>query len=261
VRYLRLWRRFFVTALVREAEYRASFALAVVEGLSQVLLVVLAFELIYQFSDTIAGWRREQVLLLVGVYRIADGVVGAQIAPNMLALPGYVRTGELDFHLLRPVSSQFLVSTRRLTLPELTNVAIGVGLVVYAAGPAGVAWNGLALAQAAVLLLCGLGLLYAVWFAIMTCSIWLVEIDTLETLFFSLFQAAQYPVHFFSGPARALFTFAFPVAFATTFPTEVLLGRGDPRLVALGLALAGAALVGTHLFWRRALRHYGSASS
>ena len=261
MRYLRLWRRFFVTALVREAEYRASFVLAAFEGLSQVLLVVLAFELIYQFSDTIAGWRREQVLLLVGVYRIVDGVVSAQVAPNMLALPGYVRSGELDFHLLRPVSSQFLVSTRRVTPPEVTNVLIGLGLVAYAAGPAGVVWDVARLAQALVLLLCGLVLLYAVWFAIMTCSIWLVQLDTLESLFFSLFQAAQYPVHFFYGPARALFTFVFPVAFATTFPTEALLGRGDPRLVPLGLVLAGAALVGTHLFWRRALRHYESASS
>ncbi|HEY3078358.1 MAG TPA: ABC-2 family transporter protein [Chloroflexota bacterium] len=261
MRYPRLWRRFFVNALVREAEYRASFALAALEGLSQVLLVILTFELIYQFSDAIAGWRREQVLLLVGVYRIVDGIVSAQVTPNMLALPGYVRTGELDFHLLRPVSSQFLVSTRRLTLPEVTNVLIGLGLVAYAAGPAGVVWNALALAQALVLLLCGLVLLYAVWFAIMTCSIWLVQLDTLESLFFSLFQSAQYPVHFFSGAARALFTFVFPVAFATTFPTEALLGRADLRLVPLGLALAGAALLGTHVLWRRALRHYESASS
>jgi ABC-2 type transport system permease protein len=261
LRYLRLWRRFLVNALVREAEYRASFALAALEGLSQVLLVVLAFELIYQFSDAIAGWRREQILLLIGVYRIADGVVSTQIAPNMLALPGYVRTGELDFHLLRPVSSQFLVSTRRLTLPEATNVLIGLGLIAYAAGPAGVVWDLLAIARALVLLLCGLVLLYAVWFAIMTCSVWLVTIDTLDTLFFSLFQAARYPVQFFSGAARALFTFAFPVAFATTFPTEALLGRGDTRLVPLAVLLAGAALVGTHLFWRRALRRYESASS
>jgi ABC-2 type transport system permease protein len=261
VRYLRLWRRFFVTALVREAEYRFSFALSAFEGLSQVLLVVLTFELIYQFSDQIAGWRREQILLLVGLYRVVDGIVSAQVAPNVLALPGYVRTGELDFHLLRPVSSQFLVSTRRLILPELTNVLIGFGLVAYAAGPAGVIWNVTAMARALVLLLCGVVLLYAVWFAIMTCSIWLVQLDTLEYLFFSLFQAAQYPVHFFSGAARALFTFAFPVAFATTFPTEVLLGRGDPRLVPLALVMASAALVATHLFWRRALRHYESASS
>jgi ABC-2 type transport system permease protein len=261
VRYARLWRRFFVTALVREAEYRASFALAVVEGLSQLLLVVLAFELIYQFSDTIAGWRREQILLLVGVYRVVDGIVSAQIAPNMLALPGYVQSGELDFHLLRPVSSQFLVSTRRVTLPELTNVLIGLGLVGYAAGPAGVVWNVADLVRALVLLLCGVLLLYAVWFAIMTCSVWLMQLDTLDSLFFSLFQAAQYPVHFFAGPARALFTFAFPVAFATTFPTEALLGLGDPLLVPLGLALAVAGLVGTHLFWRSALRHYQSASS
>ena len=261
MRYARLWRRFLINALVREAEYRASFALAAVEGLAQVLLTVFAFALIYQYADAIAGWRREQILLLVGVYRIVDGLISAQVAPNMLALPGYVQSGELDFHLLRPVSSQFFVSTRRLALPEVTNVLIGLALVARAAGPAGVRWDATAVAAALALLLCGLLLLYAIWFAIMTCSIWLVRLDTLDSLFFSLFQAAQYPVQFFSGGARALFTFVFPVAFATTFPTEALLGRGDARLVPLAVLLAGAALLGTHLFWRRALRHYQSASS
>jgi len=262
VRYPRLWRRLLITAIVREAEYRVSFLLAVVEGIVQVGLVALTFELLYQFTGELAGWTRDQVLVLVGVYRIADGLISCQVAPNMLALPDYVRTGELDFQLLRPASSQFLVSTRRFALAEAVNVLIGLGVVAVAGARAGVAWNPLAVAAALVLLACGVVLLYALWFAIMTLSFWFVQLDTLDSLFAGLFEAARYPVAFFSGWARVLFTFAFPVAFATTFPTEALLGRGDVRpIVGLGLLLAAAGLAGSHLLWRQALRHYESASS
>ena len=60
---------------------------------------------------------------------------------------------------------------------------------------------------------------------------------------------------------RALLTFAVPVAFATTFPAQALLGRADARLLPVGLLLAALGLCGAHLFWRFALRHYSSASS
>jgi ABC-2 type transport system permease protein len=261
VRYPRLWRRFLITAIVREAEYRVSFLVAVVEGIVQVLLLALTFELLYQFTGQLAGWTRDQVLILVGVYRVADGLIALQVAPNMQALPDMIRTGELDFHLMRPASSQFLVSTRRFALPEAVNVLIGLAVVAVAGARAGVTWDPLAVASALALLACGVVLLYALWFAIMVSAFWWVQVGSLDLLFESLFEAARYPVDFFSGWTRLLFTFAFPVAFATTFPTEALLGQGDAGVVALAVLLAAAALTASHLLWRQALRQYESASS
>src|SRR5205823_10468836 len=54
------------------------------------------------------------------------------ISPNMLAISGYIRTGEMDFILLSPVSSRFLVSTRTVALPALADVLAGLILIVYA---------------------------------------------------------------------------------------------------------------------------------
>jgi ABC-2 type transport system permease protein len=95
----------------------------------------------------------------------------------------------------------------------------------------------------------------------MTCSFWLISIGSFEELFLGLWEGARYPVQFFSGAMRALFTFVFPVAFATTFPTEALLGRAPPWALPVGLALTAIALAASHWFWRRALLHYESASS
>src|SRR5688500_11004514 len=116
MRYVRLWRRFLVNAAVRETEYRFSFALSTFEAVTRLALVWLTFGLIYRFTDGVAGWSQDEVLVLVGVFRIADGLIHTFIAPNMGRIPSDVRTGELDFHLLRPVDSQFFVSTRRMEL-------------------------------------------------------------------------------------------------------------------------------------------------
>jgi ABC-2 type transport system permease protein len=261
MRYLRLWWRFAVIGFVHLMEYRVNFLFSVVEGVIQVLLAVLTFELVYSFTDSIAGWSQAEVLMLVGIYRVVDALISLQIAPNMSAISGYIRHGEMDFLLMRPVSSQFLVSTRLLTLPALVNAAIGLALTAYAGNLAGVRWTVAGVAAAACLLCCGLALLYCLWFFTVTFSFWLVQVDTLDQLFYGVFEAARYPVSFFKGLVRALLTFAFPVAFATTFPTQALLDGPDARLLLTGLALSALGLIGTHLFWNLAVRHYSSASS
>ncbi len=261
LRYLRLWRRFVALAVMRQAEYRVNFLLGVGEGVAQLALAMLTFALLYRFTDQVGGWSLAQVLLLVGIYRVADGLISLQIAPNLLAITGYIRSGEMDLLLLRPVSSQFLVSLRLLSLPEVVNVLIGLGLAVYAGQQAGVQWSLAGIALALLFGLCGLGLLYALWFFTVTFAFWLVQVGNLDTLFYSLFETARYPLSFFKGGVRTLLTFVVPVAFATTFPTQALLGTADLWLLPVGVALAGLALLGTHLFWNYAVRHYSSASS
>jgi ABC-2 type transport system permease protein len=260
-RYLRLWRQFVVTAFMREAEYRANFLIGAGEGVAQLALAVLSFLLLYRFTDTVAGWTQAEVLMLVGMYRIIEGLINLQIAPNMQAISGYIRRGEMDFILLRPVSSQFLASLRMLALPEAVNVLIGLGLAIYAGAAAGVRWSVAGVLVACAFALIGLALLYALWLFMVTFSFWLVQIDNLDILFYSLFETARYPVGFFKGLLRTLLIFAFPVAFATTFPVQALLGKADLHLLPAGLALAIVALSATHLFWNYAVRHYSSASS
>src|SRR6476469_6230284 len=177
IRYFRLWRQFVITAFIREAEYRMNFVIGVGEGLAQLALAVISFLLLYRFADQVAGWTQAEVLMLVGVYRIVEGLINLQIAPNMQAISGYIRRGEMDFMLLRPVSSQFLVSLRTLALPEGVNVLIG------------------------------LLMLYALWLFMVTFAFWLVQIENLDIFFYSLFETARYPVTFFKDLLRALLTF------------------------------------------------------
>lgn len=260
MRYLRLWRRFVVLALVRETEYRASFLFSVFEGFAELAVAVLTFALLYQFTPGIAGWSAPEALALVGVYRVVDGLIALQVAPNLTRFGEYIGQGDLDFILIRPVSSRFLVSLRWLRPPEAVNVLVGMVLAVGAATRVGHGWSAVGVLTALILIGCGLILLYCLWFAIVTSAFWLVRTE-IHWLFYDVWQTARYPVDYFKGPIRAILTFALPVALATTFPTQALLGNADPRLIAPALLGAALALVATQWLWDFALRHYGSASS
>ncbi len=264
-RYLRLWRQFVVIAFVREAEYRLNFVVGVLEGTAQLVLAVLTTLLLYRFTVEIEGWTRGDLIMLVGIYRVVDSLIAMQVAPNLTSISGYIRTGEMDFMLLRPLSSQFLVSLRKLSLPEAANALIGVGLALYARNFLDVhvvpRRTLVGAAEAVTFVATGTIMLYAVWFCIVTLSFWLVNVPTIEILFYSLFETGRYPATFFKGLMRTVLIWVFPVGFATTFSTQALAGKTNTRLVLISVAMATLALVVTHLFWNYAVRHYSSASS
>jgi ABC-2 type transport system permease protein len=259
--YLKLWRRFVILGLARTVEYRLNFLFSLVTGLAELALAVLTFVIMFRYTSRVSGWSLAEVLMLAGLYKVGEGLIGFQIAPNMLAISGYIRTGEMDFILLSPVSSRFLVSTRTVALPALADVLAGLILIVYAGDRANVQWTIVGVAEAAIVLLCGLILLYSVWFFTVTFAFWLVQVESLDTMFYSLFETARYPISFFKGLVRAVLIFGFPVAFATTFPAQALLGTLQGAWLPVGAVMALLALWGTQRFWAYAVRHYSSASS
>jgi ABC-2 type transport system permease protein len=259
--YLRLWRRFVLMSLMRTAEYRASLALSLGEGLLQVLVAAATLAIVYQYTETIAGWSHADVLLLLGIYRIVEGVLFCQINPNLWEVPGMIRRGEMDMILLRPISSRFMVSLRTVQVSEAVNALIGLGLTVYAGQLARISWRASNIAAAFIFGACGLILLYAVWLACVTLAFWLIDTGPLSLVIETLRSTARYPVTFFPGPVRVFLTVIFPVAFATTFPAAALRGQIDWRLLLAGSGMAAGGLLITGRFWSYAVRHYSSASS
>ncbi len=261
MRYVKLWWRCVVLAVLEVAEYRVNFVLSVFTEALGLGMVVLTFGLMYQFTDAIAGWTREQVLVLVGVFWTFNGIWDMAIQPNLQRMSEYVERGEMDFFLLRPVDAQFLISVRRFSPWEGSTVVLGFGLMAWAVSRSGAQWTAAGVAEAVALLACGLLLLYALRFMVVTCAFWLMNAESLYNVLHPAFAAAQYPVTFFGGWLRVVLTVVVPVAFATTFPAQALLGEGDARLVAAGAVGAVVALWASHRFWGFAVRHYASASS
>jgi ABC-2 type transport system permease protein len=262
MRYWRIWRRHAVLAVGLLLEYRANFAFSVLENAAELGLLAVFYLVFYRFTEEVAGWTQAQALVLLGVFWIFDGVWSFLFAPNLPAISDLIRDGTLDFVLLRPVPSQFLVACWRGVSPKrAVQVLEGLLLTAYACWAAGVGWSAPGILAACLFGLCGLVLLYALRFAIATWSFWVMQVSELYEVVHDLASTARFPVTYFPKPVRHLLTYAVPVAFATTFPAQALLGTADYRLLPVGLLLAAAALIATNRFWHYALRSYSSASS
>jgi len=107
----------------------------------------------------------------------------------------------------------------------------------------------------------GIGIVYAFWLILATCSFWFVRVENILVIFQSMYQAGRWPISLYPGWLRYGLTFLVPVAFATTVPTEALTGRLNTATLLGALALAGALLVVSRAFWRTGIRHYSGASA
>jgi viologen exporter family transport system permease protein len=260
-RHLRLWRGFFAQAVVRETHYRAHFVTTLIVGLVQLGLGVVPILLLYSYTDEVRGWTQADVITLVGMFQIVTSLIAAFVAPNMNRMTNAITEGELDGVLLRPVSSQFYVTMRWINVAELGNVLSGVAVLVLGLVFSGATPNALEVVQAILLTACGLVLLTCVWAALSFLAFWLQSVNAIAFIYLNLVDAGRYPLAFFPIGVRAFLTFAFPVAFASTFPAQAL--RGDlgwlPVVGGLGLTVVAVVLVRAQ--WRYGLRTYSSASS
>ena len=256
----RLWWQFLLSDAMRLMEYRANFAFGIAKQLATLALTIFGFGLLYERTDEIAGWSKPELLVLLGVFWIFNGVWDV-LLEGMSMVTYDVRAGAMDFVLLRPVSAQFFLSFRRVGLLDGVNVLLGLALVVYAGEQAGVVWTVWRVLLACLLCASGFVTIYALRFMLVSCVFWLTNVRTLHDLLHPVFQVGQYPVSFFNGWARYFLTFVVPVAFATTLPAEALLGDGDARLLPVGLLLASGSLYASHRFWRVAVRRYTSADA
>jgi ABC-2 type transport system permease protein len=173
----------------------------------------------------------------------------------------HVQSGSLDFVLLKPIDSQFWLSTRSVSPWGLPALLAGAALIGWAGSQAGASWEPRSLVLAGGMLAASGAILYSLWFLLAALSIWFVKVwNATEVLRYTL-VAGRYPVSAYPPALRALFTFVLPVAFLTTVPAEAILGRAAGPWLAASLAVAALALVASRAFWQLALRHYTSASS
>ena len=104
-------------------------------------------------------------------------------------------------------------------------------------------------------------ILYSLWILIAATSMWFVKTWNATEVLRALLASGRYPLQAYPAPLRLLFTLVLPVAFLTTVPADVLLGRASAPLLGLGLGLAAGFFAVARGFWQFALRHYTSASS
>ena len=244
---------------LEELQYRGNFIASLLGTVFWLLMAILTAALYFQHTSNLGGWEFWDVVVLLGIFNALAGVVETMLRPGIGHLPSDVRSGALDLMLVRPVDAQFYVSFRRLDVWRLADVVLGLALAGYAFAHTGRTIGVLELVTFVVTFVVAVAVVYAIWVALMSLAFWFVAVENMAALFDALFEAARYPVSAYPGALRFLFVYLIPIAWTTTIPASALTGRLRPALAIGALAVGIAAIGGSRLLWRVALKRYTSA--
>lgn len=252
-------------ALVRASlavaiQYRSDFLLDGVTGLLRAAVTVAPIALVYSHRTDVLGWTAEEVVLVAGLYFLMQAMIAGLVEPNLGEVVEAVRTGSLDFLLLKPADAQLLASVRRVAPARLWDLVAAVVLVGWALDRMGPP-SALDAAVAVAMLACGTCAMYGIWLLAICASFWFVRVDNLRFLLWAVTDAGRWPLDVFGRWVRILLVVVIPVGVLTTFPALALRGTWSPTLVLVGAAVAATFLAGSRWAWNASLASYTSASS
>ncbi|MCC5645735.1 ABC transporter permease [Nostoc sp. CHAB 5824] len=258
-RYLKVLRLFWSAAIAAELEYRINFFIATLSSLGNLAGSLFGLFLFYRTGYTFSGWSWEAALVVLGIFTLLQGFSATFLASNLNRIVRHVQEGTLDFILLKPIRSQFWLSTHTLSPWGMPDLVFGSIIIGYAGQRLGIGMDDYLLGV--LPLLFSLVILYSLWFMLGATSIWFVKIYNVTEVLRGLLEAGRYPIAAYPTAYRFFFTFVMPVAFLTTIPAQALLGRSEISWLIGAAILAVALFFASTWFWRFALRFYTSASS
>jgi len=244
-----------------ELAYRLNFVLGILEMVLVIGTSIGAVLVLFTQTSSLNGWSLPQMIALTGVYYLVQGGVNLVFSPSFEKLMEHVRQGTLDFTLLKPANTQFLVSTRHFRLVRIVDFFFGMSVVVVGLlmlGDAVTVWSALAFL---VTLACGIACVYALLLTLVTLAFWFVRVDNILAIFWAFTDAGRFPIDLYPGWLRLTLATIVPIGIAVTVPAEAISGRMS--IETFGAMLGGTALsVGfASWFWRRGLRSYTGASA
>lgn len=264
-RHLRILMRFWKNSLLREMSFRGHFLLNALGEVGWVVLLLIFVKVIFRNTAHVRGWSEGQYLFLMGTHMLVTSLFEAFFFGNCWRISQLVRTGNLDFVLVRPVNAQFLLSFNRVDYSALANVPVGIGLCIYAAMKGEHSVTLLQVALFGVLILSGVMILYSVLYMFSITSVWLIRQTGVDHLWFYAVSLARYPAEiyrrFAGGALWFVLMFIVPVLMVSNLPASVMVRSFPGALTVYMIAAAGVLLGISAAVSRWALRCYRSASS
>ena len=261
-RYLSIYAALWKNSVAREMSFKSNFLLWIFVELLWFGLQLSFVGVLYLHTDHIASWTKWEVVLLIGASHFIQQIYQAFFLINCTNLSELVRTGKLDFLLLLPVNTRFIVSLRQVDLGAFVNASSAVALMVYAVRQLPQAPTFAQVIGFLALCMTGVAIHYSLMFLLASISFWTVRAQGIVWGYYNLFNIARMPDEAFSGLFKAVFTFALPMLLVSNVPARVLANKlNSPGQVVLLLAMSVVCFCVSEWGWRASMRRYTSASS
>jgi ABC-2 type transport system permease protein len=261
-KYFGLYLGFFRASLMADLEFRLNIVTKVVTDLLWYIAQASVFEVLFRHAPQISGWDLPSARVFMAVLFLTDAFWMVLFAENFDRLSWKVRRGELDLLLVKPISSQFMVTMQKQNTSYVFNILLTFSYLIWTLTQISqpMVWGKLGLLltvgiPVSVIITYSFRLMFA------TLAVVFTNAESVNYVWYQLYRLGMRPDPFYPRWLRYLVLTLLPVGFIASVPARILLYDIDWWILLGGPVVAGISyFVGTRL-WQRSLQHYSSASS
>lgn len=268
-RYRRVFGLFMRNSLIREMTFRSNFVITLLTRLFWFSAQIVLFRVIYSHVDSIRDWSEYEYYAFMASFMLVFSIIEAFFLPNAIQFGERIRTGDLDFALVKPIDPQFLVSLERIDFAVLTNAVFAVGVLVFALVKLAVVPSLGSILLYVGLIAVAVAFFYSLMISLAAASIFLGRNTGLQDFWFYVTIFGRYPQSFFarSGLGDQIvvgLSYVLPILLVITVPARTLLGKDlqpDWWVVLIAPTITVGLVLLSRQIFLRSLSRYSSASS
>jgi ABC-2 type transport system permease protein len=261
-RYFRIYKQILSFTLKYMMAYRANFLIRSLHNIFYVLTFFITTLIIYQHTPSLAGWTKNEGILLFSLVHIT---YGTQTFFFMRGIEEFMRfrikSGDFDLDLLKPVNSQFMALFRK---PWIDSVIFTVIVLLLFIRQISLLSDQITTINF-IYFLIAYPLCLLIWYFILAAYATIsFHITSAEHVFYFIEKAsdfAQYPTTIFPKAVASVFFSVVPIAFVSFVPASILMGRNSQLMWLLIIITLPISFIINRLAWKKGLEHYSSASS
>jgi ABC-2 type transport system permease protein len=241
--------------------YRADTIINILLNLMWLGWELLSLNIIFNNTTTIGGWGLPELIALLGVFRLVNTMMIALIWPNTEKFNQGIRDGSMDYTILQPVNSMFLVTFSRITVWRVWDLMLAIVLIVVGINMSGDLITPLQILTFILLAMSGMIIIYSLWIVLIALTFWFTKFDNNVTIMQALLDSGRYPVSVYPVWLRIIVTYIIPIAVATTIPLQALRGDLNFSRILIYASIGIISFLVASRVWKAGLKRYSGASS
>lgn len=261
MKYLKLFYTQCKLSIMSATIYRANFWLMLIQSIINSLMTLLSVEFIYGSVDSIAGWSKDEMIVLICTSLIVNQLYRGIIHFNQNRFVSGVGSGGFDKMLLRPINLLFQVNTGPIHISSLLSILAPVVILLMQLSTleaqVSVARVGLYL----LFIFNGVVTLASFMLLLYTLAFVFIKVDGINNIYYLMMDIANKPQEMFGKEFLYGFLFIIPAIPLANAPASVLLGRSNGVQLAIYLGIGLVFFSLSALAMNKGRRQYTSASS
>lgn len=255
-KYLKVYIARAKTRLMVDMQYRFDFINALIGAVIKVSAVFILIKLMYGNTNSIVGWKKEDVFLLFGMqglyFTIYKGLLG-----NIGEIAHAIKDGYLDLALLKPFKILFVYISDNYILFSIPEIITSIFMIYYAYHLGAT----LPLLEATLCIFLSIIFYFSIDLFFQTLNFYTIFANNATNLVEGIFNFTKVPPSFYNKTIQTIFSFIFPI-FVTGGIAFLINMEGYSKFLYFNILIIVISFYYFSIkFWMFSLTKYSGASS